>query len=136
MGLVMGKWIVHKRRPNEGFGTKPWAVYTPEGLEMYSFKTWSEAMAVTTVLTSMTTYVHIDYDTKPPFGGGFVFNLDSSAKLRVNHELVRTSWVINKNVVRRDLDNWNTNAVSGLGEPKLSARGLLFEDVSGMKDVD
>lgn len=102
MERVTGKWIVHKRVPGEGFGSKPWAVYTPQGLEMYTFESWSEAMAVATVLTSMATYVRIVYDTKHPFDGGFVYNLDSSAKLRVNHELVRTSWVINKNVVRRD----------------------------------
>jgi len=102
MERVTGKWIVHKRVPGEGFGSKPWAVYTPQGLEMYSFNAWDEAMAVATVLTSMATYVRIDYGVEYPFGGGFVYNLDSSAKLRVNHELVRTSWVVNKNVIRRD----------------------------------
>ena len=136
MGLVTGKWIVHKRVPGEGFGSKPWAVYTPQGLEMYIFNTWREAMAVASVMTSMTTYTHIDYDTDHRFGGGYVYDLDSFARLRVNHELVRTSWVINKKVVRRDFDNWDLNTVSVLGEPNLSMKGYLFEDVSSIKEVN
>ena len=102
MGLIMGKWIICKRSSDQEHRGLPWVIYTPEGLEMYSFKTWSEAMAVTTVLTSMTTYVHFGYDNKPVFGGGYAPDLSGSAKLRVYHKLVRTSWVFNKNVVRRD----------------------------------
>ena len=97
MGII-GKWVVHKRHPDEGRESRPWGVYTPQGLEMHIFKTWSEAMAVATVLTSMTTRIDIDYDTYPTVDGGYAFNLNSSAKLRVYHELVRTSWVVNKNV--------------------------------------
>lgn len=99
MERITGKWIVHKRLPDEGRESKPWAVYAPQGLEMHIFKTWSEAMAVATVLTSMDTYIEINYGTENTFGEAYRHHFDYSAKLRVRHELVKTSWVINTNVV-------------------------------------